>query len=264
MKIAISTEGDTIESPVDQRFGRCKYFLIVDIEGKEINKVEAIENQGIIQGHGAAFKAAEQIGKLGVEAVITGNLGPNATDVLKQLGIKAYQSSGIAKDSVQNFIDGELQAISAPTAQAHYGMNIQPKTEEKKSGGIQMKIAISTDSGMVSPHFGRCPEFTIAEIRDGRVVHKEIISNPGHMTGYLPKFMSEHGVSCVIAGGAGMRAQQFFAQFGIELITGIQGYVDDVIEQFAKGKLEGGPSMCHPGGGKGYGIDKVDSHHYED
>jgi predicted Fe-Mo cluster-binding NifX family protein len=121
-----------------------------------------------------------------------------------------------------------------------------------------MKIAVSTDSGMVSAHFGRCPEFTIAEIYNGKVKSKSTVPNPGHRTGFLPSFLSEKGVKCVIAGGAGMKAQQFFAQYGIDLITGVQGNVDDVIHKFAVGKLAGGPSFCKPGKGKGYGIEKED------
>ena len=123
------------------------------------------------------------------------------------------------------------------------------------------KIAISTDSGMVSSHFGRCPEFTIVEIKGSKVIKKEVIDNPGHITGFLPKFFNEQGVDCVIAGGAGFRAQQFFDEFGIELITGVEGKVDDVIDAFVKGKLKGGKSLCAPGKGKGYGIKKEDSRH---
>ena len=124
-----------------------------------------------------------------------------------------------------------------------------------------MKIAISTDSRMVSPHFGRCPEFTIVEIKDNKVIKKEVIDNPGHMTGFLPRFLNKQGVNCVIAGGAGFRAQQFFDEFGIELITGVQGKVDDVIDAFVKSKLKQGESFCKPGKGKGYGVAKEDSQH---
>lgn len=129
-----------------------------------------------------------------------------------------------------------------------------------------MKIAISTDAGEVSSHFGRCPEFTIVEINEGNVVKKEVIPNPGHKTGYLPKFFHEMGVSCVIASGAGFRAQQFFEEFKIELILGVQGSVEQVIEEFIKGKIQHGESTCAPGKGKGYGVEKEDSaetpHHH--
>ena len=124
-----------------------------------------------------------------------------------------------------------------------------------------MKIAISTDSGMVSPHFGRCPQFTIVEIEDNKIIKKETINNPGHSTGSIPRFLNEKGVNCVMAGGAGFRAQQFFNEFGIKLIVGIQGKIDDVINQFLKGEIKGGESLCKPQSGKGYGIEKEDSHH---
>jgi len=123
-----------------------------------------------------------------------------------------------------------------------------------------MKIAISTDLGKVSEHFGRCPEFTIIEIEDNKVKGKKIISNPKHMTGFLPKFLKEQGVSCVIAGGAGFRAQELFNQFGIKLITGIQGEINEVIKSYIKGKIKQGKDFCSPGKGKGYGIKKEDGH----
>lgn len=121
-----------------------------------------------------------------------------------------------------------------------------------------MKIAISTDSKKVSEHFGRCPEFTIVEIKDNKIKNKKIIENPGHMTGFLPKFLKKQGVSYVIAGGAGFRAQELFEQFGIKLITGVQGEINKIINDFIEGKLEYGEDLCKPGKGKGYGIKKED------
>ena len=126
---------------------------------------------------------------------------------------------------------------------------------------MDMKIAVSTDNGDVSEHFGRCPQFTIADVSDGKVTKKEVIENPGHDTmGGLPKSLHELGVNVVIAGGAGFRAQEFFKEFDIDMIVGISGSVDEVIENFACGKLEGGAGMCSPGGGRGYGVRKEDGH----
>ena len=123
-----------------------------------------------------------------------------------------------------------------------------------------MKVAVSTDNGMVSEHFGRCPEFTIAEIKSGKVVKKEVVGNPGHATGFIPKFLHEAGVNCMIAGGAGFRAQEFFKEFGIELVLGVSGPVDSILQDFATGKLKSGQSSCMPQSGRGYGIPKEDGH----
>ncbi len=119
-----------------------------------------------------------------------------------------------------------------------------------------MKVVISSDSGEVSAHFGRCPEFTLVDIVDCEVKEKSVISNPGHSPGYLPKYFHEMGVEAIVAGGMGMRAQELFREFGIEAIAGISGSIEGTIEKLAAGKLEGGESLCRPGVGKGYGVDK--------
>ena len=107
-----------------------------------------------------------------------------------------------------------------------------------------MKAAISTDQGYVSAHFGRCSTYTIIEIREGRVLSREEIPNPGHQPGFLPQFLSEKGVNCIIAGGMGPRAQALFAQKNIEAVIGVQGTVDEVIEKFIKQELEAGEDLC--------------------
>ena len=120
-----------------------------------------------------------------------------------------------------------------------------------------MKIAISTDSGEVSPHFGRAPEFTFITIEDNKVVKKDVFPNPGHTVGSIPQFIDDQGAKCIITGGMGPRAVQFFNQFGIDVIMGVSGNIDDTVEKILNGTLEGGESLCSPGGGKGYGIDKI-------
>ncbi|NVM37592.1 MAG: dinitrogenase iron-molybdenum cofactor [Candidatus Lokiarchaeota archaeon] len=120
-----------------------------------------------------------------------------------------------------------------------------------------MKIAISSDSGNVSGHFGRAPEFTFITIENNEVIGKEVLQNPGHAVGTIPKFINEQGAKCMITGGMGPRAVGFFNQYEIEVIMGVTGNIDDVIERILNGTLEGGESICSPGGGKGYGVEKI-------
>ena len=124
-----------------------------------------------------------------------------------------------------------------------------------------MRIAISTDGDFVSAHFGRCPSFTIVDIENDKVAKKEIVDNPGHQPGFIPQFLHEKGVNCIVAGGMGMRATGFFNEFGIQAIVGIGGKISDVIEKLRKGTLKGGESLCKPGSGKGYGIEKAECDH---
>ena len=126
-----------------------------------------------------------------------------------------------------------------------------------------MRIAISTDGVVVSAHFGRCPAFTIIDIEDDKVGCREEISNPGHHPGFLPKFLHEKGVNCIIAGGMGQNAVHLFAEQKIETVVGISGTINEVIDKIANGTLEGGESLCKPGVGKGYGLDKTECDHSE-
>ena len=120
-----------------------------------------------------------------------------------------------------------------------------------------MKIAISTESGNVCAHFGRAPVFTFVTIEDNQVLKKEILQNPGHSVGSIPEFVNQQGAKYMIAGGMGRRAEAFFNQYGIEVIVGVTGRIDDVIKKILDGTLEGGESLCAPGGGKGYGVEKI-------
>ena len=120
-----------------------------------------------------------------------------------------------------------------------------------------MRIAISTDGDSVSAHFGRCPTFTIVDIEEDKVTHTEVIDNPGHHPGFIPRFMHERGVSCMVTGGMGMRATSLFNDLGIRTIIGVSGRISDVVEKLRKGTLESGESQCTPGSGKGYGLDKT-------
>jgi predicted Fe-Mo cluster-binding NifX family protein len=124
-----------------------------------------------------------------------------------------------------------------------------------------MRIAVSTDGREVSAHFGRCPQFTIIDMEEGKVKNREVVDNPGHSPGYIPEFLRERGVECVVAGGMGRRAELLFDQAGIQIIVGVQGSVEEVIEKLEKGEPIGGKSLCEPGKGKGYGFEKTECTH---
>lgn len=92
MKVAIAAQGDSLQSPMDPRFGRCAYFVIVDTDTMQY---EAIENSAAQQGSGAGIAAAQLVADQGVEAVVAGNFGPNSTQVLQAAGIRMLQAAGM-------------------------------------------------------------------------------------------------------------------------------------------------------------------------
>jgi predicted Fe-Mo cluster-binding NifX family protein len=112
MKIAISSVGKDIKSKTSDVFGRCPYFIIAEIENKKIGKTKAIKNKSIDQMGGAGIATAQLMAENNVNAVITGNVGPRALDVLRQFKIEIYSGQGTIKDVLQAFIDKRLEKIN--------------------------------------------------------------------------------------------------------------------------------------------------------
>ncbi|MDY6855296.1 MAG: NifB/NifX family molybdenum-iron cluster-binding protein [Thermodesulfobacteriota bacterium] len=107
-----------------------------------------------------------------------------------------------------------------------------------------MKVAVATDGNMVSQHFGHCRSYTIAVVEDSRVIGKTLIDSPGHEPGFLPVFLAEKGVDCIIAGGMGQRAQGLFEEKGIIVVVGAFGLVDQVLDNFVNDRLETRENIC--------------------
>jgi predicted Fe-Mo cluster-binding NifX family protein len=120
MKIAISTTRPDLDADIDPRFGRSQYFIIVDTETMDF---VTLENPGASAGGGAGITTAQTIVTKGVDAVLTGNCGPNAYQVLVAGSIKVVTGvSGKVRDAVQNYVSGKLQAAAQPNVAAHSGM----------------------------------------------------------------------------------------------------------------------------------------------
>jgi len=120
-----------------------------------------------------------------------------------------------------------------------------------------MIYAISTEGDKVSLHFGRAQQFTIIIVDKGKLIEKKVLTNPGHYLGNIPKFINEEGAKIIISGGMGPKAIQYFKEFGIEVIIGVSGKINDIIKQILKGTLKSGNSLCTPGEGKLRGVEKI-------
>jgi predicted Fe-Mo cluster-binding NifX family protein len=120
MKIAVSAIEPSLDADVDPRFGRCRYLLVIDLDTMQF---EAIENTGGMASGGAGIATAQMIAGKGVEAVITGNCGPNAYQVLSAAGIKVVTGvSGKVQDAVQSYKSGKLKTSSQPNVGGHFGL----------------------------------------------------------------------------------------------------------------------------------------------
>src|SRR4030042_1443426 len=123
MKIAISASGNSLESEIDMRFGRCPYFIFVELEGKEIKGHEIIENARANQTGGVGITTAELVAKKGAQAVLTGNVGPRAFSVFSQFNIDIYPVTGKVSAAIKAFADGKLKKIQEPTGPMMHRMN---------------------------------------------------------------------------------------------------------------------------------------------
>jgi predicted Fe-Mo cluster-binding NifX family protein len=122
MRIVVSSSGKGLDSQVDARFGRCPYFMVVEIEGKEIKGHRAVENTSAQQMGGAGMTAAQAVAELKADAVITVNMGPRAFIVFKQLGMDMYLGAGTVREAVEDFIAGKLRKVEDATGPGHMGM----------------------------------------------------------------------------------------------------------------------------------------------
>jgi len=123
MKVCVTATSGTLDAQIDPRFGRCAYFVIVDMDSM---KFEALPNVSAQAMHGAGVQAAQIIANKGVQAVITGSVGPNAHQVLSAGGIKIIiENTGTVREVIARCQSGKLQeGTNAPNVSAHFGMGM--------------------------------------------------------------------------------------------------------------------------------------------
>jgi len=120
MKIAVSATAPSLDAEVEPRFGRCQYFIIVDPQSMEF---EALDNSNAMASGGAGISTGQMIASKGVEAVLTGNCGPNAYQTLSAAGVQIITGvSGRIRDAIEAFKAGRFQSSAQPNVGNHYGM----------------------------------------------------------------------------------------------------------------------------------------------
>ncbi len=119
MKIAVSSAGKDLTSPVDPRFGRAAFFVIVDSESMDFKVIDNVQLLDLPQG--AGIQAAQTVAAERVDAVITGNCGPKAFRVLRAAGIPVVTGAkGKIDVVIDRYMQGELETTAEADVEGHW------------------------------------------------------------------------------------------------------------------------------------------------
>jgi len=144
MKVAVSSSGTNLDSQIDPRFGRCAYFIIMNTDDMSF---EAFDNEAIALGGGAGIQSSQFVVSKGAEAIITGNVGPNAVQTLSAAGVEMFiGQTGSVKEAVEKYRKGDIKPQGSPNVPDHHGM-----------GGIASGMGRKMGRGMgMGKGMGRC------------------------------------------------------------------------------------------------------------
>jgi len=119
MKICITAQGKEPGTQVDQRFGRCQYFFIIDTE---TGKTDIVENPNKDGMGGVGIQSAQFLAEKQVKTVLTGNVGPNAFQTLKAADIIVLTGvSGTIEEVLDKYKKGEYKSSEEPSVDSHFG-----------------------------------------------------------------------------------------------------------------------------------------------
>jgi Mrp family chromosome partitioning ATPase/predicted Fe-Mo cluster-binding NifX family protein len=155
---------------------------------------------------------------------------------------------------VEQIVHFKKSEQASPNADTEKEIPVVSSSQDKKDGEgntiskkeDSMKFAVPTNEGKLCAHFGHCEAFALIDAnKDGTIVNETYVTPPPHEPGLLPPWLSQQGVNCIIAGGMGSRAQQLFAQQGVQVVTGAQSETPrEAVEQYLKGTLQTGANTC--------------------
>jgi len=121
MKICITAEGDGLDAKVDPRFGRCKYFIFVDTETLQF---EAVENGNAFGMGGVGVQSGQLVAKNQAKVVLTGKVGPNASQTLEAAGIEvALDVAGNVKEAIEKYKQGEYKITQGSNVEEKAGLD---------------------------------------------------------------------------------------------------------------------------------------------
>jgi len=119
MKVAVTSQGQELSSEIDLRFGRAKWLIVVDTETE---KSEAHDNTvNLNAAQGAGIQTGQNIANLDIDAVISGNVGPNAFRTLSAAKIKIFLTEEqTVQQAIDSFKAGKLKEVDQANVEGHW------------------------------------------------------------------------------------------------------------------------------------------------
>jgi len=119
MKVVVTAQGNELSSEIDLRFGRAKWLIVIDTETGDFEVHDNVMNLNAVQG--AGIQTGQNIVNLGVDAVITGNVGPNAFKTLNAAGVKIFLTEKqTVQEAVDSFKAGNLKGVEQANVEGHW------------------------------------------------------------------------------------------------------------------------------------------------
>jgi predicted Fe-Mo cluster-binding NifX family protein len=119
IKIAVTSTDGTMEGMVDERFGRCRKLVVYNPQSNAIEVLDNKANTGLAQG--AGIQTAQNVVSAGAHAVISGDFGPKAFQVLRAAGIEVYSTANMTvREALSRFAKGKLTKLAGADVQSHW------------------------------------------------------------------------------------------------------------------------------------------------
>ena len=120
MRVVVSANGHDLDAAASPTFGRCAVYVFVDTDTMAF---EALDNPAANAGGGAGIRAAQFVIENEAQAVLTGNVGPNAYQVFEAANFPVYMiAGGTVRDAVEAYKAGNLRQAGGASVREHAGM----------------------------------------------------------------------------------------------------------------------------------------------
>ena len=186
MRLVVTAKGADLDAPASPVFGRCPSYVFVDTKTADEDRPmesETVENPALGAPSGAGIQAAQFVIERGAQAVVTGNVGPNAFNVFRSAGVPIYLfGGGTVREAVEAFKSGKLQSIGDANVQAGMGMG------RGRGRGMGMGMGMGRRAGGAFPVTPPPPPTSTV---DPAPPHEEEIASLRDMAGSLRKQLAE-------------------------------------------------------------------------